>query len=235
MLGARTLRAIRLRAKAAAFSAFGLQELLDEQEALQLATAMGFVGQFEEHRRFQFEYIKGGGLKPSDRVLEIGFGPLTLGIPLIRYLAPGGYTGVDIRASVADLACAQIAKHKLSEKNPRLIVANDFGKRALEGERFDRVWSFSVLFHLTDALVDQLFDMVSSALAVDGRFFALINVSLEESRWLEFPFVRREAAFYRELASRRGLAMRDLGAVSRLGFRRSAPDADHVLLEFARG
>lgn len=48
MLGARALRTIRLREKTAAFAAFGLQEVLDEREAAELARAMGVVGQFED-------------------------------------------------------------------------------------------------------------------------------------------------------------------------------------------
>ena len=65
---------------------------------------MGFRGQFEKHRRFQMTFFRERGLVPSSRLLEIGCGPLTAGIPIIEYLEPGNYVGVDIRSSVLHLS-----------------------------------------------------------------------------------------------------------------------------------
>lgn len=64
------------------------------------------AAEFELHRgrnvqrdgeQFLQYFIELGGLKPSDRVLDVGCGIGRLAIPLTQYLdARGGYAGLDI-------------------------------------------------------------------------------------------------------------------------------------------
>lgn len=53
-------------------------------------------GHWEALGKLQFDYLVANGLKPGHRLLDIGCGTLRGGRHFIRYLAPGGYTGIDI-------------------------------------------------------------------------------------------------------------------------------------------
>jgi ubiquinone/menaquinone biosynthesis C-methylase UbiE len=209
-----------------------LQTMIEENENRQLETSMGFRGQWEEHRRFQIDLLQSQGLNADSTMLEFGCGPLTLGLPLISLLGSGQYTGVDIRNSVLDISWMQIGKHKLSEKNPRLICATDFGEQALSDARFNFVWSISVLFHLTDEVLEQCFRAAAKRLQPDGSFLANVMIDMDNSTWLEFPFIRRTIEDYLELASRCGLKGISLGTIQQLGFKLGGAEKTNPMLKF---
>jgi hypothetical protein len=98
----------------------------------------------------------------------------------------------------------------------------------------DIIWSFSVLFHLNDALVAQWFGEVGRRLAPDGHYWAKINITEEESQWLQFPFLRRKPEFDSELAAKNGLKMQVLGSLADLGFRHPGAERLNLMLEFSR-
>lgn len=234
MRGAHRLRKIGEAVQEAVFSGFRIQTLLERRERKELALAMGFEGQWDEHRRFQMAFLKEHGLQPTHRFLEIGSGPLTLGIPIIEYLDKGCYTGIDVRGSVNDIALRQIAKNHLAAKNPRIVTSANFGDTEVGEAKYDRIFSFSVLFHLTNELADQLFSRIARTLASDGVHFGNINTDVEESEWLEFPFVRRDVEFYRDLATRHGLILDELGPMHALGFRHDDLEKNNVVIRVTR-
>ena len=81
---------------------------------------------------FTWTNLKLQGLRPEHQFLELGCGPLTAGIPLIEYLSPGHYVGVDIRSSVLNLGWREVGKAGLSGKNPRLICSKAFASDEVE-------------------------------------------------------------------------------------------------------
>ena len=232
MLLRRTRALWKRNVQAWLFDAAGLQGLLDERERNALEDHMGFRGQWDEHRRFQIQELRNLGLKPSCSLLEIGCGPLTAGIPLIDYLGADRYVGVDVRSAVLDLSWQQVGKAGLSTKNPRLIRSNDFGVNELGDRKFDFVWSFSVLYHLSDEILDQLFCQVSQRLRPDGQFVANVMTDMENSTWLEFPFVRRTVDSYSAVAGKYGLKTVNLGTLAELGFRLPGEERNNPLLQF---
>ena len=234
MLLSRTRAELAYRAKLALFKAGRIQRALDESQQRVLETHMGFRGQWVEHRRFQLDFVKSIGLAKDSRLLEIGCGPLTLGLPAIDYLDPNRYTGIDVRPEVLDLAWSQIGSSRLASKNPRLIHSTSFGAVELGDASFDIIWSFSVLFHLTDELVDALFAQVSRRLAPGGKYCANINLKQEESTWLQFPFVKREVDFYRGIAERNGMKLTELGTLESLGFGLQAIEKNNVMIRVDR-
>ena len=171
MLLSRTRHLAKLRVKAFVFDKGNFQELLDVRRRHKLEDSMGFRGQWDEHRRFQITFLKERGLEPQHDFLEIGCGPLTGGIPLIEYLEPGKYVGVDIRSSVLNVSWGEIGLAGLSEKNRRLICSSSFGDEELGERQFDFVFSFSVLYHLSDDILRDYFRNVISA-PETGRFRA---------------------------------------------------------------
>ncbi|MEO9827662.1 MAG: class I SAM-dependent methyltransferase [Paracoccaceae bacterium] len=226
------LRQIKNGVQDFCFENLRLREVEERREQAELNEAMGFAGQWHEHRRFQMEFLKQNDLNPSIRFLEIGSGPLTLGIPMIKFLNKGKYTGVDVRESVMSIAYREIAKENITGKNPTLIVSDDFGDEELGDKCFDTVWSFSVLFHLNDDQVSRLFDVISKKLDVNGRYFANVNTKVDESKWLEFPFLRRDVEFYENLAKERDLEVKILGSLGENDFRLEGDEKDNILLEF---
>lgn len=232
MIGQRTVQRVRHAFQAMLFDRLGLQNVVEGREQKILTDSMGFEGQWHEHRQFQMAFLTGTGLKPHHSLLEIGCGPLTLGIPAIQYLNQGNYLGVDIRENVASLAYRQIAKHNLSGKNPRIVVADDFGAAAARGRNFEFIWVFSVLFHLSDEKADELFSFIPLVLTKFGRCFGNINVLGTEGQWLEFPFVSRSPAFYEKLAGKNGLEMTVLGPLEELGFRGEGAERHNLLVQF---
>jgi cyclopropane fatty-acyl-phospholipid synthase-like methyltransferase len=209
-----------------------MQDFLDEQELNTLEDHMGFRGQFAEHRRFQIDELRRLGLIPSSSVLEIGCGPLTAGIPVIRFLDPDRYVGVDVRSSVLDLAWQQIGKNSLSDKNPRLIRSDDFASSELGDRTFDFVWAFSVLYHLSDEILDRCFASMRSRLADGGCFVANVQTDVDSSTWLEFPFLKRTVEDYEQVAARNGLSTKILGTIEERGFRLPGAERKNMLLQF---
>lgn len=234
MLLAKTRANLLQNAKLALFRAGRLQHALDEAEQRVLEKHMGFRGQWDEHRRFQLEFAKSAGMRPTHSLLEFGCGPLTLGLPAIDYLDANRYTGVDVRPEVLDLAWGQIGKSRLGAKNPRLVCSKSFGADELGDQRFDFIWSFSVLFHLSDDLLDACMAQIARRLAPGGAYFANINAQQAESTWIQFPFVKRGVSFYREAAARHGLVLTELGTLQSLGFRLDGVEKVNILLKFVR-
>jgi SAM-dependent methyltransferase len=219
MLLSRTRHLAKLRVKAFVFDKGNFQELLDVRRRHKLEDSMGFRGQWDEHRRFQITFLKERGLEPQHDFLEIGCGPLTGGIPLIEYLEPGKYVGVDIRSSVLNVSWGEIGLAGLSEKNPRLICSSSFGDEELGERQFDFVFSFSVLYHLSDDILRDYFKNVSLRLKPGGSCIAQVNTHLTSSTWLEFPFLQRKVADYVTMAGKAGLSATSLGSIDELGFR----------------
>jgi SAM-dependent methyltransferase len=221
------------RAQAWLFDVAGIQALLNERELQSLEDMMGFRGQWDEHRRFQIDELKRLGLQPSSSFLEIGCGPLTAGIPVIQYLDSDRYVGIDVRSNVLDLSWQQVGRAGLSAKNPRLIRSDEFGATQLGERKFDYIWSFSVLYHLSDEILDDLLSHVARRLETDGHFVANVMTDMENSTWLEFPFIRRTVETYRSVAAKYDLKTVDLGTIEERGFRLSGPERNNSLLAFS--
>lgn len=229
--GSRTMSKYALKVQKFLYSALNLQRVPAEERRLTLVKAMGFEGQWDDHRAFQMEFLHRNGLTKDTRFLEIGSGPLTLGIPLIQTLNPQKYTGVDVRESVTNIAYDEISRAGLAGRNPRLIVSDNFGATALGDEMFDMIWSFSVLYHLSDDLIEEWFGTVKKRLEPEGRYWANFNDGMEEDRWLEFPFVRRELDFYEDIARKNGLELKFLGTLEGLGFAGSGAEKNNSMIE----
>ncbi|WP_131522890.1 class I SAM-dependent methyltransferase [Nitrobacter sp. Nb-311A] len=217
------------------FDKANFQKMVDLRQKHELEDSMGFRGQWDSHRKFQIDFLRNNGLTPSSTFLELGCGPLTAGIPVMDYLEPNKYVGVDIRASVLNLAWREVGKAGLSSKNPRLICSSSFGSDILSRDHtFDIIYSFSVLYHLNDEVLDDFFSEVSRRLAAGGKCFANVNDHLESDKWLEFPFVKRGIETYRAAAAKHGLNTTKLGTIHSLGFGGPGTEKLNPLLIFSR-
>jgi SAM-dependent methyltransferase len=184
-------------------------------------------------RDFQIAFLRDHGLRPGDRLADIGCGTLRGGIPIIDYLDAGNYHGFEVRAHVLDEGRRELAASGLEHKRPVLAQCDDLGAVAFD-ERFDVIWGFSVLIHMSDDVLDRALAFVARHLAPAGVFYA--NVSFEarpDGQWQGFPVVHRPWEFYRDAAARHGLAVEQLGTLSSLGHAPALGDSQ-MMLRFAR-
>jgi SAM-dependent methyltransferase len=186
-------------------------------------------------RAFQIEFLRRMGLEREHQLLDLGCGTLRGGLPLIEYLAPGHYTGVDVRADVLEEARAELREAGLERQEPRLVHASDLGALELDdGPVFDWIWAFSVLIHLDDEALAAALRFAARHLAPGGSFCANVRTegADEGERWQGFPVVTRPLDFYRAAAARAGLSVRDLGSLAALGHTSGEPaqDRQHMLL-----
>lgn len=170
-------------------------------------------------RDFQVSFLKEKGLAPDHTVLDFGCGTLRGGIPIIDYLQEGKYYGIDIRERVLLEARKELKEERLEHKNPNLVWFTNFSDLHFD-EKFDFILAFSVLFHLSDDILDKALEFVSKNLAASsGKFYAnaLLGNSKGGGRWEEFPVKERTFDFYLEVAKKHNLKVKKIGVLKDFG------------------
>ncbi|MFQ5604458.1 MAG: class I SAM-dependent methyltransferase [bacterium] len=170
-------------------------------------------------RDFQIHFLKRVGLQPQHFLLDIGCGTLRGGIPIIQYLDPGHYFGIESREEVLTEGQRELVSFKLTSKEPRLICEGDFSSINLK-QTFDFVWAFSVFIHMTDDIVQHCLKFVEQHLKMAGAFYANVNIG-ENNRgnWQGFPVVYRPLEFYQEICINCHLRVQDIGSLADYGHR----------------
>jgi len=168
-------------------------------------------------RAFQVRFLKEQGLKPGDSLLDLGCGTLRGGIPIIEYLEGGHYMGVDVRDEVIGEALGEVARAGLAAKEPRVLLVPNLSVEDL-GSRFDVVWGFQVLIHMTDEILAEAAGFIERHLAERGRGYVSVKVGQPRERsWKGFPAVTRPLEFYEERFAAVGLNVLDLGPLTDFG------------------
>jgi len=118
----------------------------------------------------QFDYLLRHGLKPTDRVLDVGCGNLRLGWRLISYLEAGSYFGIDISPVILMAALERVAKLELQPKLPRLYLAGSTEYDFLPESYFDLVQAHSVFTHSRFEVIERILASVWRVMK-PGSFF----------------------------------------------------------------
>ena len=158
--------------------------------------------------RMQFEYLLEHGLKPGDRMLEIGCGNLRAGWRFIEYLDPGNYYGIDISPDILIEAQKTLVRYNLQEKLPHLALTADLALRFLPEHHFTVVHAHSVFSHSPIEVIEECLANVGRVLAPGGFF----DFTFNRTAGVEHQ-VLREDFYYRTetligVARRHGLAAR---------------------------
>lgn len=104
---------------------------------------------YEEMGEWQVNLLEQHGLTSEDKVVDLGCGVLRAGKPLIKKLAPGNYTGIDISLRTLLEGHKTLHEEKLGHKKPVLIQNRDLKFQRLPPEnRGDYLLIQSVWTHL---------------------------------------------------------------------------------------
>ncbi|MEV6314636.1 class I SAM-dependent methyltransferase [Streptomyces sp. NPDC051776] len=158
--------------------------------------------------QMQFDYLAEHGLKPRDRMLEIGCGNLRAGWRFIDYLEPGNYYGIDISPDILIEAQRTLVRRNLQDKLAHLTLATDLTLDFLPSGWFSVVHAHSVFSHSPLEVIDQCLTHVGRVMAPDGFF----DFTFDRTEGAEHH-VLREDFYYRTetlvaLAERHGMAAR---------------------------
>jgi SAM-dependent methyltransferase len=149
---------------------------------------VGPVGFWDQLQKYQLQVTTHLGLRPQDSLLDIGCGPLQGGIAFIRYLEPGRYVGVDQNPDAIEIGHDEVIRHRLTGKNPRLLVSRSFGDDQLAASNFDFIWMSQVLYYFDERTMHQLFDMVRRRLRHTGIMAGDILGPASDRSFLRQPF-----------------------------------------------
>jgi SAM-dependent methyltransferase len=158
--------------------------------------------------QMQFDYLVGHGLKPGDRMLEIGCGNLRAGRLFIDYLDAGNYYGIDISPDILLAATDTVAEYGLQAKLPHLTLVRDMSLGFLPDSHFTVVHAHSVFSHSPIEVIDQCLRSVGRVMAPDGFFdFTFDRTEGAEHHVLHEDFYYRTETLV-ALASKHGLQAR---------------------------
>lgn len=187
-----------------------------------LDSMVGPIGYWKELQRYQLNVLKKMGLLPQHRLLDIGCGPLQGGLAFIDYLDPGRYCGLDVRESAIEEAHKQVARARLTGKQPFLTVSRTFGKDELSEMRFDFIWCSQIMYHLDEAQLGSLLNIASFLLAHGGRLLGDIigypNNVTDSSNWSGFRFFLHTPESISTKAHGCGLSMQEMGTIEEYGY-----------------
>ena len=190
---------------------------------------------WEMKRQFQIDFLRAQGLKSHHRLIDIGCGTLRGGLPIIAYLEPGNYFGIETRSVALQEARRELREADLEHKRPTLIQSSDFSIDCSE-RHMHYAWAFSVLIHFEDEILTRCLASLARLLIPSGIFFANVKIGDKATEhWEEFPVVSRSLDFYRKLGGRHGLELEDLGELSEHGHISGIVDQDSQrMLAFRR-
>jgi len=133
-----------------------------------------------------------GGLRTTDRVLDIGCGCGRVAVPLMRYLTTGDYDGFDVGREAIEWCRREIAARDPRFRFRFADVANGAYNTAgataaaayrfpYDDDAFDFVFLTSVFTHMLPAALDRYLGEIARVLAPGGRVCATFFLSTEEA------------------------------------------------------
>ena len=123
-------------------------------------------GMWDEIGNLQFNFLKEQGLKPEDKMLDIGCGSFRGGRFFVDYLNTGNYYGVDKNERLINEGFVEIDKNK----KPTVKVSSDF--EFFRNVKFDYMLAFSVFTHLPSSEIKNCLISVKKSLKPKGELYA---------------------------------------------------------------
>lgn len=145
--------------------------------------------------RLQLELLRRNGCTPDSHVLEIGCGCLVAGRPIMQFLKPGRYVGIEPNTWLLDAVREGLpdTTELIREKLPVFLENMDFDASAA-GRKFDYVISHSILSHSAAWQLPLFMKGVKKVLAPRGvaiasiRFYSDSNELMGDSNTPEWVY-----------------------------------------------
>lgn len=180
---------------------------------------VGPLGYWKELQAYQLNTLIKTGLKPQNKLLDLGCGPLQGGIAFIKYLEKNNYYGIDIRQESIEAGAKQIKRYKLESKNPYLSLSDSFGKKELNQVKFDFIWASQILYYFDDQKLRTLMDWISVSLQKEGKFLGdIIGPKHYEFKTREHNWFLHTVDSLNEIAKNYNLLVKNLGEIENFGY-----------------
>lgn len=128
-------------------------------------------GKWDQLGKMQLEFLKGQGLTPQDRLLDVGCGAFRAGRHLVDYLEPAHYYGIDINHSLIETGY----EHELTEaQRERLPPENLHSTDRFDGEfgvQFDLAIAQSVFTHIPLNMMRLCLYRIGKVVKPGGKFY----------------------------------------------------------------
>lgn len=139
---------------------------------------------WREHQLMQFSFLRQRGLRPDWHVLDVGCGPMRLGVKLIPELTQGWYYGQDINAET--LAFGQeILRDAGVEEGRYSLFANERFDFSAVDKPIDVAFSNSLFSHLNLNSILICLQRVRPLLRSNGVYYSTFFALDRGSAWLE--------------------------------------------------
>tara|TARA_R110000737_G_scaffold332699_1_gene349764 strand:- start:9201 stop:9872 length:672 start_codon:yes stop_codon:yes gene_type:complete len=155
-----------------ALSTVNAYEKLLNNEQIEKGLHRGMVGgNWEAIGKLQFQFLLKQGLKPDDRLLDIGCGCLRGGLHFINFLQNKNYFGLDYNDSLITAGRLELEKADLIDKQPLLLVSKNFELNKFEC-KFKFMISVSLFTHLPINMILRCLVNVKSQLTNEGSYYS---------------------------------------------------------------
>lgn len=130
---------------------------------LQRGRAHPAIGPSAKAARGEREMIKvmlQHGLQPQHVFVDYGCGSLRLGRPIVEFLQPGKFWGLDLAQEFLDAGLDHVGADLAAQKRPSLHVIDDAGLAAAKAARPDFIGAWHVCGKIPDQILDGFFAKV---------------------------------------------------------------------------
>jgi SAM-dependent methyltransferase len=128
-------------------------------------------GLWEEGGQRHVAFLREQGIKPSDRVLDIGCGCLRTGVPLMKFLKPGRYVGIDLDPTLIEAGVTiELPRARIDRERGQYLVGNATDLSAVDGV-FDVIWVNGLVQQLPHEQVALTLMAAIRHLGPGGRLF----------------------------------------------------------------
>jgi len=118
--------------------------------------------------KLQLKLLLLEGLQKEDRVLEIGCGALIAAIPIMSFLEPDHYVGIDPNKWLIEDSLKVLENQAIAKKQyPTFLYNNDFNASSL-GIEFDFIISHSIISHAAHWQLPLFLENCAKVLKDDG-------------------------------------------------------------------
>jgi len=143
----------------------------------QNTNAVAYVCTTPEEGLAQLEILKQLGCKPHHRVLEIGCGAFVAGYPIMQYLEPDRYVGIDPNRWLADSSLDIPEVGLLAVKKGTHFYAHGNFHAGVDEDRFDFILAHSILSHASSAQFDDFLAAAKEQLTPGGTLAASLRLA----------------------------------------------------------